>query len=235
MQPSSAARPLSGLTVALTDRPEAVGVDAEVAKLLEAATIAAERLGARIVRLPAIPDLSGHDFSVILLSEVAAYHPQQIAGADGAYRPSVREFIDQSRSFTSVEAYLNAQRRRTRVTAAWEEWFSEHGVDVILEPTTPCAAPERGHGYESGHPAGQGDPLVVLTATWDVTGFPVASLPGGLGERSKLPVGLSVIGPRGADARTLQIGIDMQAHALPPLEIAKPQSSSRGDRAERAT
>ena len=57
---------------------------------------------------------------------------------------------------------------------------------------------------------------------WNATGFPVASLPGGFGRDSRLPVGISVIGPRGADARVLQIGIDLQEHALHPPGIADP-------------
>ena len=48
------------------------------------------------------------------------------------------------------------------------------------------------------------------------TGFPVAALPAGLGARSGLPVGVSLIGPRGAEADVVQAGIDLQEHALAP-------------------
>ena len=37
------------------------------------------------------------------------------------------------------------------------------------------------HGYETGHAGGEGDPLIALTAMWDITGFPVAALPAGVG------------------------------------------------------
>jgi aspartyl-tRNA(Asn)/glutamyl-tRNA(Gln) amidotransferase subunit A len=212
----SGSRPLAGITIAVTDRPEAVGTDAEVAEVLGEAVSAAQRLGARIAKLPAAADLAGSDFSAILLSEVAAYHRRH-SDSISDYRTSIREFVKQSQAFTDVATYLGAQFQRTRVTAEWEEWFSGQGVDVILEPTTPVTAPLRGDGYKTGSAAGQGDPLITLTASWNVTGFPVASLPAGLGSQSKLPVGISLIGPRGSDARVLQIGIDLQEHALPPL------------------
>jgi aspartyl-tRNA(Asn)/glutamyl-tRNA(Gln) amidotransferase subunit A len=217
-----AARPLSGVTIAATGRPEAAGVEPEVALACERALRACERLGARIIELPAVAELPGPDFSAILLSEAAAYHLRPFR-PDAGYRTSVREFVEQSQAFTAVDAYLQAQRRRARVTAEWEEWFSAHGVDAILEPTTFATAPLRGSGYDSGQAAGQGDLLIRLTATWNVTGFPVATMPAGLGSRSGLPVGLSLIGPRGAEARVLQIGIDLQAHALPPLAAVQPR------------
>jgi Asp-tRNA(Asn)/Glu-tRNA(Gln) amidotransferase A subunit family amidase len=72
--------------------------------------------------------------------------------------------------------------------------------------------------------------MIRLTATWNATGFPVASLPGGLGRRTGLPAGLSLIAPRGADTRVLQIGIDLQEHALPPLGPIGPRAPGGPDR-----
>ena len=45
----------------------------------------------------------------------------------------------------------------------------------------PQVAHVRGHGYDDGHAGGEGDPLITLTATWDLTGFPVAAMPAGTG------------------------------------------------------
>ena len=47
----------------------------------------------------------------------------------------------------------------------------------MLEPTLPIVPYERGPGYERGHAGGPGDPMIALTALWDMTGMPVASLP----------------------------------------------------------
>jgi aspartyl-tRNA(Asn)/glutamyl-tRNA(Gln) amidotransferase subunit A len=218
----TSARPLDGVTVALTDRTEAEGLEPDVADGLGAARDACEELGATIVSLKAAPDISGPDFSAVFLSEVAVYHAQHAEAADG-YRTSIRELVEDSRGFGAVDAYLRAQARRAEMTAAWERWFIDNAVDVLLEPTVPVTAEPRGTGYDSGSLAGQGDPLIRFTATWDATGFPVAALPAGLGSRSGMPVGVSLIAPRGAEATVIQVGIDLQEHALHPLGIASPR------------
>jgi aspartyl-tRNA(Asn)/glutamyl-tRNA(Gln) amidotransferase subunit A len=213
-------RPLAGVTIALTQRPAEVGIEPDVADALEHARSACEKLGARVVELTSPSELPVDEGSVIMFSEVAEYHARHAAALD-RYRTSIREFVELSRTFTDAAAYVRAQRRRAAVTAEWERWFGDHGVDVVLEPTTKCTAPLRGDGYDSGRLGGEGDPLIELTAHWNVTGFPVAALPAAVGARSGLPVGVSLIAPRGAEAQVLQIGIDLQEHALPPLEVPK--------------
>jgi aspartyl-tRNA(Asn)/glutamyl-tRNA(Gln) amidotransferase subunit A len=215
-------RPLAGVTIAVTDRPERAGLDPDVAGILDEAVAAVQRLGARVRSLPAAPDLAGPELNTVMLTEAGAYHRRHRNAAAG-YRISIREFAAASVGFTAAGAYLDAQAHRVRVTAGWEEWFAQHGVDALLEPTVCGTAPLRGDGYDSGHLGGDGDPLIRLTATWNATGFPVASLPGGLGRRSGLPAGVSLIAPRGADTRVLQIGIDLQEHALPPLGPVEPR------------
>ncbi len=57
-------------------------------------------------------------------------------------------------------------------------------------------------------PAGPGDPMIALTALWDMTGMPVAALP------VSWDVGVSLIAPRGAEVAVTQAAIDLQEHAL---------------------
>lgn len=231
LRPTGRDRPLAGVTVAVTGRPEAAEAGPDVADGLADARRACAELGARIVERPAAADsadLAGGDLSTILLSEVGTYHARHVDAA-AHYRASTREFVAGSGQYTAVDAYLRAQHRRASVTAAWEDWFAEHGVDVLLEPTTPTTAPPRGSGYDPGHLGGEPDPLIRLSATWDTTGFPVAALPAGVGRRSGLPVGISLVAPRGAEARLLRIGIDLQAHALPPLETVEPAPQPPGE------
>jgi Asp-tRNA(Asn)/Glu-tRNA(Gln) amidotransferase A subunit family amidase len=112
------------------------------------------------------------------------------------------------RRATSAEAYVAAQARRREATAAWAGWLRDHGIDAIAEPTVPVTAPLRGDGYEH---AGSDYVLISLTHYWDWTGFPVVALPSGLGARSGLPCGISLVGAAGADGDLLQIGVDLQA------------------------
>lgn len=91
-----------------------------------------------------------------------------------------------------------------------------------LEPTVPLTAFARGPGYDSGNLGGEGDPLIVFTSTWNFTGFPVVALPAGLGARSGLPVGVSLIGPPDAEPLLVQAAIDLQEHELAPLRLDAP-------------
>ena len=59
-------------------------------------------------------------------------------------------------------------------------------------------------------PAGSDYALISLTHTWNWTGSPVVALPSGVGSRSGLPVGVSLIGRAGTDWHLLDIGIQLQ-------------------------
>lgn len=222
VQPGPGPRPLAGVTIAVTGRPERAGLEPDVADVFDQAVTAVQRLGARVITRPAAPDLTGPELNTVMLTEAGAYHRRH-RDAAAHYRISIREFLAVGDEHTAAAPYLAAQARRAEVTAAWEDWFAEHEVDALLEPSVCGTAPLRGHGYDSGQLGGDGDPMIKLTATWNATGFPVASLPGGLGRRTGLPAGVSLIAPRGADTRVLQIGIDLQEHALPPLGPVEPR------------
>jgi Asp-tRNA(Asn)/Glu-tRNA(Gln) amidotransferase A subunit family amidase len=156
--------------------------------------------------------LTWDDLNWTLLPEVWAYHSQHEQRRDH-YRPSILELVDASQNFADAQRYIATQARRAEAVAAWESWFAEHGVDLVLEPTLPVGAPERGPGYDVGHAGGAGDPLIALTVEWDMTGFPVASLPVP-GDPGAIPVSVSLIAVRGAEAPLTQAAIDLQEHAL---------------------
>jgi len=199
--------PLDGVTVALTDRTNQIPMDEEIVRGFEEAVRECRRLGARVVELRAPWTFDPDDVSWIVMAELWAYHRAH-AGRHDRYREQVAEVIEVARNFTDAQAYLDAQMRRARGTAVWEQWFAENGVDVVLEPTLPILPLERGVGYERGHPAGPGDPLIALTALWDMTGMPVVSLP------MSWSVGISLAAPRGHEAPLVQAAIDLQEHAL---------------------
>jgi aspartyl-tRNA(Asn)/glutamyl-tRNA(Gln) amidotransferase subunit A len=160
-----------------------------------------------VIQLAAPWSFAWDDLSWVLMAEVWAYHRAHANKLD-RYRPQLAEFVEGASGFTDAQEYLAAQERRALGTAAWEGWFVEHGVDVVLEPTLPILPLARGVGYERGHPGGPGDPLIALTALWNMTGMPVASLP------VSWCVGMSLIAPRGHEAPLIQVAIDLQEHAL---------------------
>jgi aspartyl-tRNA(Asn)/glutamyl-tRNA(Gln) amidotransferase subunit A len=202
-------RPLAGVTVAVTDRSDALEVEPEVAAGLDRARRALEGLGARLVSLSAPWSLDWDDLSIVLMTDAWAYHAQHAERHD-RYRPAIAEFVEAARNFTDAQAYLGAQQRRAQGTAVWEDWLAAHDVDLVLEPTLPITPYGRGPGYERGHAGGPGDPMIALTALWDMTGMPVVSLP------VSWCAGISLVAARGHEAPLVQAAIDLQEHALAP-------------------
>lgn len=200
-------RPLQGLAIAVTDRTERQELDPEVAAGLDTATRACEDLGARVVALPAAWTFDWDDLSLVLLTEVWAYHRGH-ADRHELYRPSIAEFVEIASNFNDAQAYLGAQARRAAGMAVWEHWFRSHDVDFVLEPTLPIVPHARGSGYERGNPGGATDPMIALSALWNMTGMPVASVP--VSPR----VGVSLVAPRGHEAALVQVAIDLQEVAL---------------------
>jgi aspartyl-tRNA(Asn)/glutamyl-tRNA(Gln) amidotransferase subunit A len=219
--PRGGAQPLAGVRLAVSPRVESVELDADVAERFDEAVAACRGLGAELVAEPPPPaplDV-GEDFLDVLCAELLAYH-RRFDDRRDLYRPSIREWVEEGeRRATSAETYVAAQARRREATARWAEWLGEHRIDAIAEPTVPVTAPLRGNGYEH---AGSDYVLIALTHYWDWIGFPVVALPSGLGARTKLPCGVSLVGAAGADWELLAIGVELQASLgvpLPPLGV----------------
>lgn len=208
-------RPLAGCTVAVTDRFAAFELDADIEAGYARALEAVQALGATVVELAAPVKaftLDAPEFALVLV-EMWAYHQQFFAERERLYRPQLRETLRAARGQMSASDYARYQLGRLRYASAWERWMDRHDVDLILEPATRVVAYERGDGYDyTDH-----NPLADMTLGWNVTGHPGVALPVGLGAASGLPVGIQLIARRGREADAIQVGIDLQAHELPPL------------------
>jgi aspartyl-tRNA(Asn)/glutamyl-tRNA(Gln) amidotransferase subunit A len=143
----------------------------------------------------------------LVLTEMLVHH-RRFDDRRDAYRPAIRARLEyaEQRAMTAEE-YVGGQARRAEDTAAWCDWLAEHRIDAIIEPTVPIVAPVRGNGYDEAF--GDLDDL-SLTHYWDWTGFPVVALPSSVGERSGLPVGVSLIGAPGSDWDLLAAGAALQ-------------------------
>jgi aspartyl-tRNA(Asn)/glutamyl-tRNA(Gln) amidotransferase subunit A len=147
------------------------------------------------------------------LSEAWASHSRHAARRE-RYRPAIAEFVEAASTFTDAQRYLGAQARRAHGLVVWEEWFDEQAIDLVLEPTIPIVPYERGPGYERGHAGGAGDPLIALTAMWDLTGMPVASIP------VTWEAGVSLIAPRGREATAIAAAAALQERVLGVPELS---------------
>ena len=211
---------LEGVRVAVSPRIGEVELDPDVAAGFEDALEACRRLGAALVepRAPEEHGPIGDDFLDVLTTDLLAYHRRFDAQRD-RYRDSIREWLEEGeRRAVTGEAYAAAQARRRQLTGAWAAWLREHRIDAVLEPTIPVVAPLRGDGYDHW---GTDYALISLTHVWDWTGFPVAALPAGVG-RSGLPVGVSLVGPAGADLRVASFAVALQSE----LGVPEPPAGS---------
>jgi aspartyl-tRNA(Asn)/glutamyl-tRNA(Gln) amidotransferase subunit A len=219
-------RPLEGARLAVCDRVPESELDDDVAAGLEVALDACRRLGARVVDAepPAAGCDLGEDFVDVLTAELLAFH-RRFDGRRDLYRPSLREWVEEGeRRAMTAEAYAAAQARRRSTTAAWAAWLAEHELSALVEPTVPIVAPLRGEGYDH---AGTDFALISLTHFWDWTGFPVVALPSGVGRASGLPVGVSLVGPAGADWELLALGTALQDELgvpEPPVPVRRAES-----------
>jgi aspartyl-tRNA(Asn)/glutamyl-tRNA(Gln) amidotransferase subunit A len=200
-------RPFAGLRVAVSDRPASMELEQPVADALDRALAACRELGAELIELPTPAKLDWEDLSLILLGEMWTYHAQ-FGASHALYRPAIAELVEISARFTDAQAYIRATWRRAALIATWQEWLDLHRLDLVIEPTLPLTPPPRGPGYDRGHAGGAGDPMIGLTALWDMTGMPVVSLP------VEWNAGVSLIARRGDEAGAIQAGIDLQEHAL---------------------
>ena len=146
---------------------------------------------------------------------LVARHREQV-GADAA------AIVEAGASITAV-AYLDAQSRRGRLYRRWAEFF--HGYDVILSPAMPVTAFATGRlapASLAGRPVPASfDGWCALALPANLFGLPAASVPIGPGADG-LPVGLQIMGARGADATVLRVAALVERLGLSGLGAATP-------------
>jgi aspartyl-tRNA(Asn)/glutamyl-tRNA(Gln) amidotransferase subunit A len=222
---ASAEDPLRGKRLVLSPRLSMVDLDADVAAGFDSALAACRSLGAELVEVPApAAELDvGVPFLNILFAELAAWH-RRLADRRDLYRPALREWVEEGeRLATSAIDYWTSQIQRREDAYAWLDWFAEHRVDAVIEPTVPVVAWVRGDGYDHW---GTDAELISLTSYWNWTGLPAAALPAGIGSASGLPVGVSLIGAPGTDWELLGLGMALQAEIGVPEPPATPLAES---------
>src|SRR4051794_23026665 len=217
LEPSPGPRPLDGLTIAVLPGPPRFDLDPDVAEGLDAAARACERLGARVLAVERPEDADLGQWALVATVAFWSFH-EQFAERASDYRPFLRPIAAAAGDAGPAAAYVRAQQGRAALVETWERFMDDRGIDLLLEATIPTPAPERTVGYAPELPTP--DPHILLTFAWNTTGFPVAALPAGLGARSGLPVGVSLIGRRGAEVAVARAAIDVQEHALAPPVVS---------------
>jgi len=195
-------RDLSGKSVARLGGYFAEPLDAEVRSALDAAALALERDGAKVIGrniegMEAAPAIQLNT----LAPESAAFHAERLECRGEGYGEEVRVRLEMGLFFPGAW-YLKAQRMRTRLVADIESAFD--GVDVLLCATMRTPAPpigatrvaigEREYALHTA--------VTNLTMPFNLSGLPAISVPWGR-SRDGVPIGLQVIGRRGCDWQVL--------------------------------
>lgn len=143
------------------------------------------------IEWPALP--AGLEDAPALIQTVMAYESWRSLGPLAESRP--RDVSEKARAFfargreTPTEEYERTIRERLRLIAAFNAWAAPY--DAILTPPAVGEAPA---------PETTGDPR--FCSRWTFVGAPAIVIPTGLGP-SGLPLGLQLVGARGADKRLL--------------------------------
>ncbi len=184
-------------------------VDGEVHKAVNQAAHVFEELGAIVeqVSFPNVRDAAMAN-GLMTPSDAAAFHHQRLAENPQGFGDDVLKRLQLGTAYTSTE-YILARRMQTILRCQFNEFFNEY--DLLLTPTTPITAPERG----AVDPFDRPRLLTRFTAPFNLTGLPALSVPCGWSSE-KLPIGLQVVGKSWADAMVLTAGrLYEQACGLP--------------------
>ena len=108
----------------------------------------------------------------------------------------------------AAPAYEAAMKQaRPALLAHFADTFRIYGIDALVSPTTPGVAVVQGPEASSLETFLR---FIRNTDPGSNAGIPGLTIPAGLGPSTGLPVGLSLDGPRGSDARLLALGLAIE-------------------------
>jgi aspartyl-tRNA(Asn)/glutamyl-tRNA(Gln) amidotransferase subunit A len=168
-------------------------VQPEIADAVAKAIKRMEALGATAVPVE-ITDLDGvlDCMLAIAMSEAAVYHQSSLRATPDLFGDETRLLLEAGEMMPAT-AYINAQRARVAVKAAFKQALRE--VDVLVTPTQPSTALKIGQSLSR---IGSREESVFgvsarFCAPFNISGLPAASIPCGM-STDGLPIGLQIIG-----------------------------------------
>ena len=185
---------LAGLKVGLP-QPFAIAPEPDVASAFEQALAVLAELGAEI-RPVEVEDLarSRRECLLIIEAEAAVSYDEHMDDPTVEFAADIRQALDYGRALSSAKL-VGAFRARRLLQRRIESVFRE--VDVLVAPTTPCAA----HSFDENEP----NELAAYMAPANLCALPALSVPMGFTEAG-LPLGLQIMAAPFRDSLALRIG-----------------------------
>ncbi|MGH9513588.1 MAG: amidase [Terriglobales bacterium] len=147
-------------------------------------------------------EMTIHEDRTLQAGEAYAYHAEFVAATPELYQPETLRRIRRGESISSAEI-LRLQSELAQTRRDIQNIFQE--IDLLVTPTTPVVAPRIADLKKD--PEGLRPQEILLlrnTRPANEWGLPAISVPCGF-TRVGLPIGLQIIGARGADAMVLHL------------------------------
>jgi aspartyl-tRNA(Asn)/glutamyl-tRNA(Gln) amidotransferase subunit A len=200
---------LKGLKVGVPKAFYVEDLDADVAKALDATMAVLKTEGADLVQveLPDQRQLSSA-CQLVLAVEAAAFHKRWLIERPQDYGPQVLMRLQNALAVPGV-TYLEALRWRGAALAA--HIAATSGVDAVIAPVAPVAAPSIAESDVGGAPGAEAviQRLTRFTRPINYLGLPSLAIPTGFSPAG-LPIGMQLIGRSFDEATVLTIGAAFQ-------------------------
>jgi aspartyl-tRNA(Asn)/glutamyl-tRNA(Gln) amidotransferase subunit A len=173
-----------------------------------------EKLGARIIEV-ALPnvELTSVVESIIITTEPAAYHEDNLRNRPADYGDDVRALLEAGAAFSAIH-YLKAQRLRSIIQKEFAAAFRK--IDIFALPGAAIPASPIGETTVSigGMQTDLEMALLRFPCPSNLTGLPAIAIPCGL-NREGLPIGLQLIGKAFDEATVLRAAFTFEANSEP--------------------
>jgi aspartyl-tRNA(Asn)/glutamyl-tRNA(Gln) amidotransferase subunit A len=215
---------LEGLKIGVPAAFYVDDLDADTARILDETIATLKREGARVVsvELPEQRQLTAA-CQFVLAVEAAAFHKRWLIERPQDYGPQVLMRLQNGLAMPAV-SYLEAMRWRGPALAA--HLAATAGVDAVLAPVAPAAAPTIAESDVGNSPDAEAmiQRLTRFTRPVNYLGLPSLAIPAGF-TGTGLPVGMQLIGRPFDEATLLRAGAAFQRatdfHArCPAMEMA---------------
>jgi aspartyl-tRNA(Asn)/glutamyl-tRNA(Gln) amidotransferase subunit A len=200
---------IKGLSIGVPTAFYVDELDPEVALAFDETLAVLKREGAHIVRveLPEQRRLTAA-CQLVLAVEAAAFHKRWMIERPQDYGPQVLMRLQNGLAIPGV-SYLEAMRWRGSALA--EHLAAVAGVDAVIAPVAPVAAPTIAESDVGNSPDAEAviQRLTRFTRPVNYLGLPSLAIPAGF-TRSGLPLGMQLIGRSFDEAMLLRIGAAFQ-------------------------